>query len=114
MSEHNGCTMTLGFISQRNEDGTQWLGADNQWGDYKYRRAHPPKVFADLDAKKMASRRNDCPDNGFFGIYNLRWTPCTTEEAHEAEIIADAAEREEAAEADAEYERLYGEVDYNV
>lgn len=68
--------MAKGYISMRNQDGTQWaLLVDGVlcWGDYDERQAFPKEIFDQIEAGVEASRANDCPDNGFFGIYNLKF-----------------------------------------
>ena len=101
-------TDQLGYISMRNEDGTQWytvVYAMNCWGDSRAeRRPFTHATFLELQGQVEESKKNDCPDNGFFGIYNLTFHPCTQEEAHEQQIAADAAQREREAEEEDECE----------
>jgi len=90
--------MDLGFISIRNEDGTQWYGTSQQWGPRSGRRAWLGYVFKQLEEQVSGSIKNNSPDNGYFGLMNLTWHPCTDEEAAEATKKADAYDAECAAE----------------
>lgn len=70
-------TDKLGYVSIRNEDGTQWLcdicGIECWTPDYSERCAVSVATFERLQSEVEASKRNDCPDNGFFGMWNLTW-----------------------------------------
>jgi len=98
-------TTELGFITIRNEVGTRWLCRDEtSWAPHpSFKTAHPREVFARLEARVEDSKRRDCPDNGFLGLWNLRFHPCSQEEADAALARATQAE----AEAEAEDEALY-------
>ena len=95
-------TTELGFISIRNEDGTQWRD-ENGFGDWRFRRPCTIELFRELESRVEESKKNDCPDNGFFGLWNLTWHPCTPEEA-DAQNAAAAAKAE--AREEAEYDRM--------
>ncbi len=100
--------MDKGFISIRNEDGTQWLARDGEsWANTpSLRVAHDREVFARHLGRVEASKQRDCPDNGFFGLWNLTWTDATPEQVAQAD--ASAREAEAAMEAEDEaYERAY-------
>ena len=64
--------MRVGLISIRNEDGTQWRTKDGAWSPRRV-DAHrfAWEVFEGLRGTVEESKRNDCPDNGFFGLWNL-------------------------------------------
>lgn len=68
-----------GYISMRNEDGTQYYceieGIACWSDDYSDRQLFTRDVYERLEAKQEETRRRDCPDNGFYGVYNLRFTP---------------------------------------
>lgn len=108
----------IGFISKRNEDGTSWLTlveGTECWGPRRGRRAFPISKFRELEGQVESSKKNDCPDNGFFGLWNLTWHECTQDEAHEQEIMADAFAREEAEEMEeqiAELEAMEDDIDH--
>lgn len=91
-------TTTLGYISQRNEDGTSWMFGVGMWGSYRMRKAFPFDTFKEVQGTVAESRKNDCPDNGFFGIYNLTFHPCTPEEADAQDRAAIQAELDDLAE----------------
>ena len=62
-----------GYVSMRNEDGTQWyVPQKDSWSESK-RDARPVSeyVFNIMESRVEATRKRDCPDNGFFGIYRL-------------------------------------------
>ena len=67
--------MSTGYVSMRNEDGTQFLElamGQCSWSDNFGDRAIVSKdIFDSINSGVADSRVNDCPDNGFFGIYNL-------------------------------------------
>ena len=69
--------MTQGYVTMRNEDGTQFLevfqGQLNWSEDSQDRSLISKEVFDILEAGVEDTRKNDCPDNGFFGIYNLKF-----------------------------------------
>lgn len=75
-----------GYISMRNEDGTQWYGRHPEfnedeggyWTNCKENSLWSKDTFTALEATVSASRRHDSPDNGFFGIYQLTWHPVGT------------------------------------
>lgn len=72
--------MTLGIISMRNEDGTQWLEnveGTFQWTDERrYATPFPEFVKDAIIADAPERNKNDCPDNGFFGVYSVAWRAC--------------------------------------
>lgn len=72
----------LGFVSIRNEDGTAWADGHGQWGPYAGRRPLMYAEFLVLLARKEETTKNNSPDNGFFGLMNLKFTPCSTEAAN--------------------------------
>jgi hypothetical protein len=69
--------MTTGYVSMRNEDGTQYLelvyGQLNWSEDFADRSVISKEVYDLVEAGVAASVVGDCPDNGFFGIYNLKF-----------------------------------------
>jgi len=87
----------LGFITIRNEDGTQWWSAPNSWGPRCFRRAAPLSEYEHLEARVEETTKNNCPDNGFFGLMNLAFHPCTEAEAKAADVNADRNEAYELA-----------------
>lgn len=105
-------TSGQGLISIRNEDGTQWLGSAGMWcttrrGARPYNKTH----FEKLQADATATKRNNSPDNGFFGLMNLRFHEISDELAQAQNMVADKFDAEMAAESaaeDAELDRLYG------
>lgn len=69
---------TLGYISMRNQDGTQYFCEDEfgqGWGEYRFRTQVSYARFLGMEAGAEASRERDNPDNGFYGLYNLKFTP---------------------------------------
>lgn len=69
--------MAKGYITMRNEDGTHYaaimFGAI-QWVDHKRDAtllSH--EVFKIMESEQENTRKYDCPDNGFFGVYNLKF-----------------------------------------
>jgi hypothetical protein len=71
--------MAFGRVSMRNEDGTQWaefVEGNIYWGDCKRDAGKISETVFDLiKLGEEDSKKNDCPDNGFFGIYNLTFHP---------------------------------------
>lgn len=69
----------FGKVSMRNQDGTQWAIVESGqigWSeDYRDASKISKEVFAIIESTVEDSKKNDCPDNGFFGIYNLSWQP---------------------------------------
>lgn len=67
----------LGIVSMRNEDGTQYLvnveGNFCWTPDRREATPVPREVAISIESTQVESRRNDCPDNGFLGIYNLKF-----------------------------------------
>lgn len=68
-----------GYVSMRNQDGTQWARVSHgilQWETSKRRASRISKeVFDIMEATQEQTRRYDCPDNGFYGVYNLHFQP---------------------------------------
>lgn len=69
----------FGYVTMRNQDGTQWASirfGNIQWEESK-RHATPihKSVFDVMEANVENTRKNDCPDNGFYGVYNLVFHP---------------------------------------
>ena len=68
-----------GYVSMRNEDGTQWAVIEEggiQWTDRKREAGLISRVVFDMmEAAQESTRKRDCPDRGFFGVYNLRFHP---------------------------------------
>ena len=66
-------------VSMRNEDGTQWACIEHGmicWSeDFRDASKISKEVFAVIESTVEESKVRDCPDNGFFGIYNLAWQP---------------------------------------
>lgn len=90
----------MGLISIRNEDGTQWLidsqGVECWTQDKTEAGSFPFSKFVELSDKVATSMQNDCPDNGFFGYWNLTFhegmqIPVKTSEQIEKEIAEGAA-----------------------
>ena len=71
--------MTKGFVTMRNEDGTQYAAIEFgsiQWVDRKRDATLIAReVFDLMVAAQENTRKCDCPDNGFFGVYNLKFHP---------------------------------------
>ena len=69
--------MAKGFVTMRNEDGTQYAAIEFgniQWVDRKRDATLISReVFAIMQSAQDDTRKRDCPDNGFFGIYNLKF-----------------------------------------
>jgi hypothetical protein len=68
-----------GYVSMRNEDGTQWAVIEEgriQWTDRKREAGLISRtVFNLMEGAQESTRTRDCPDRGFFGVYNLRFHP---------------------------------------
>jgi hypothetical protein len=71
--------MTKGFVTMRNEDGTQYAAIEFggiQWVDRKRDATLIAREVFDLMVEAQENtRKRDCPDNGFFGVYNLNFHP---------------------------------------
>lgn len=70
--------MEMGIVSMRNEDGTQWYMGDGAWSPARREAVSMTRVDFEREFTEKAlrdSRRNDCPDNGFMGIYELSFRP---------------------------------------
>jgi hypothetical protein len=71
--------MAKGYVTMRNEDGTQYAiiaGGTVYWSECKRNASLiSSEVFAIMEAAQEDTRKRDCPDNGFFGVYNLRFHP---------------------------------------
>jgi hypothetical protein len=71
--------MTKGFVTMRNEDGTQYAAIEFggiQWVERKRDATLIAREIFDLMvAAQENTRKRDCPDNGFFGVYNLNFHP---------------------------------------
>jgi len=69
--------MAKGFVTMRNEDGTQYATIEFgsiQWVHTKREATLISRqVFDIMEANQANTRKNDCPDNGFFGIYSLKF-----------------------------------------
>ncbi len=83
--------MKQGIISIRNEDGTQWLCLDEQWSGVKsaawpFNYSH----FIKLQGEAPTSTKNNSPDNGFFGLMNLRFHELNAEELKAQIVKAEA------------------------
>jgi len=69
------CINFEGLAWMRNEDGTQWY-SKHGWTDSKRDASIICRCqFEKLEQRVEKSRMRDCPDNGFFGIYNLTFEP---------------------------------------
>lgn len=88
----------LGFVSIRNEDGTQYADGRGMWGDARGKRAIMYIEFQVLEIQKAKSTENNSPDNGFFGLMNLKFHPCTPFDAEEQNQLADQFDRQMEAE----------------
>jgi hypothetical protein len=68
-----------GYVTMRNEDGTQYAAitfGNVQWvGSKREATLISREVFNVMEAGQEDTRKRDCPDNGFFGVYNLRFHP---------------------------------------
>jgi hypothetical protein len=90
--------MTRGYVSFRNEDGTQYFlsytsGTVNMTGGsecYKYRGVFTEETFRLMQAHVEQSKARDCGDNGFFGWYGLKFTPMSDAKADEQELVSEA------------------------
>jgi len=71
--------MEFGYVTMRNEDGTQYAAikfGGIQWVDSKRAATKIARVVFDaMEAAQEDTRQRDCPDNGFFGVYNLAFHP---------------------------------------
>ena len=69
--------MAKGFVTMRNEDGTQYAAiafGNIQWVESKRDATKiDRKLFDLMVAAQESTRESDCPDRGFFGVYNLRF-----------------------------------------
>lgn len=69
--------MTKGFVTMRNEDGTQYAAIEFgniQWvGSKRDATLISREVFEIMESTQDNTRKRDCPDNGFFGVYNLKF-----------------------------------------
>jgi hypothetical protein len=68
-----------GYVTMRNEDGTQYAAVmfgNVQWVEGKREATLISKqVFDIMESAQESTRKRDCPDNGFFGVYNLAFHP---------------------------------------
>lgn len=71
--------MAKGYVTMRNEDGTQYaaiIEGGIQWVDRKRDASLiSHEVYRIMEAAQEDTRKRDCPDNGFFGVYNLKFHP---------------------------------------
>jgi hypothetical protein len=71
--------MTKGYVTMRNEDGTQYAAimfCNIQWVECKRDATLIDRqIFAIMEATQEDTRKRDCADNGFFGVYNLAFHP---------------------------------------
>ncbi len=71
--------MTKGYVTMRNQDGTQYAAimfGGIQWVESKRDATLIPRaVFDAMEAAQDRTRMRDCPDNGFYGVYNLKFHP---------------------------------------
>lgn len=71
--------MAKGFVTMRNEDGTQYAAIAHggiQWVERKRDASLiSSQVFALMEAGQEDTRKRDCGDNGFFGVYQLQFHP---------------------------------------
>ena len=71
--------MAKGFVTMRNEDGTQYAAivfGNVQWVESKREATLiSQEVFDIMESAQEDTRKGDCPDNGFFGVYNLKFHP---------------------------------------
>ena len=71
--------MEVGYVTMRNEDGTQYaaiMRGTVQWVESKRSATKISRVVFDaMQAAQEDTRKRDCPDNGFFGVYNLKFHP---------------------------------------
>jgi len=71
--------MARGYVSMRNEDGTQYAAVYEGgivWEPSKRDATLISReVFDLMVAAQEDTRKRDCPDRGFFGVYNLRFHP---------------------------------------
>lgn len=69
--------MAKGYVTMRNEDGTQYAAiafGGIQWVDSKRDATLISReVFALMETTQHDTRAHDCPDSGFFGVYNLKF-----------------------------------------
>ena len=69
--------MAKGYVTMRNEDGTQYAAVEFgniQWVDSKRDATLISRqVFDIMIEGQEDTRKRDCPDNGFFGVYNLKF-----------------------------------------
>jgi len=69
--------MAKGFVTMRNEDGTQYAAimfGNIQWVEcQREATAISREVFDLMVQQQESTRKGDCPDNGFFGVYNLKF-----------------------------------------
>ena len=66
-----------GYASMRNEDGTQYL-TEEGWSTYCKKEDRKVLTYGDfltmMDGAE-ATRRNDSPDTGYLGVYDLVFHP---------------------------------------
>lgn len=61
-----------GYVTIRNEDGTQYFSEYQSWSESYRDRIRVSRQAFDIMALHVEdSKKNDCPDNGFFGLWNL-------------------------------------------
>ena len=69
--------MTMGYVTMRNENGAQYLElfeGNLHWSDdHEDSSLVSEEVYNQVEAGVAASVVGDCPDNGFYGIYNLKF-----------------------------------------
>jgi hypothetical protein len=69
-----------GYVTMRNEDGTQYAAiafGNIQWVESKREATRISRqVFEIMQSAQEDTRKRDCFDNGFFGVYNLAFHPC--------------------------------------
>ena len=69
----------VGYVTMRNEDGTQYAAVafgNIQWVESQRDATRISRqVFEIMESAQEDTRKRDCPDNGFFGVYNLTFYP---------------------------------------
>jgi len=71
--------MAKGYVTMHNEDGIQYAAiafGGIQWvGRKRDATLVSSEVFVLMEKAQEGTRQRDCPDNGFFGVYNLSFHP---------------------------------------
>jgi hypothetical protein len=76
-------TIDTGYVRARNEDGTIWWMGGGFWAGERRQAVLVLRSTFDAAAALFAEqRKDDCPDNGFFGPYRTTFIPNPVEPHH--------------------------------